>query len=64
MSKTILLEQFHLTVLAPVGLVKTDYRAMLRTLQSKRFRASLRDGLRRVFRRHPSLKRARFRIDR
>ena len=64
MPKTILLDELHLTVIAPAGQSELDFRAMLRTLRSKRFQANLRSAVREVFRRHPSLKKTRFRIDR
>lgn len=64
MFKTIMLEQFHVTAFAPAGLGKAEIEAMLRTLRSNRFQANLSKSVRGVFRRHSSLKKARFAIDR
>jgi len=64
MPKTILMEELHVTVAAPAGLREVDYRAILRTLRSKSFRTRSLDAFRKVFRRHPSLKKTRFGIDR
>jgi hypothetical protein len=64
MPKTILLEDYHLTVIAPAGLRKAEYTAMVRTLHGKRFQACLHEAVREVFRRYSSLKKARFSLDR
>jgi hypothetical protein len=64
MPKTILLEDYHLTVIAPAGLRKAEYTAMVRTLHSKRFQACLHEAVREVIRRYSSLKKARFSLDR
>jgi hypothetical protein len=64
MPNTILMEELHVTVVAPVGLRKADYQPMLRTLRSKRFHANLRDAVRQLFRRHSSLMKTQFSINR
>ena len=64
MAKTILMEKFHLTVLLPAGLSKTEYSTVLRMLHSKRFQTSLHNAVGNVFRSHSSLKSAKFRISR
>ena len=64
MPKDILIDEFHLTVLAPCGLEETEYLAIRQTLDSRRFRADLRRALREVCRREPSLSKARIRLTR
>ena len=64
MPKTILLEQYHITVSAPAGLSKTDDALILRTLRGRRFQTHLRNAVRQVFRRYPSLKKVHVTIDR
>ena len=64
MPKTILLEDYHLTVVAPAGLRKADYTAMIRTLHGKRFQTRLHEAVHEVFRRYSSLKNVQFNLDR
>jgi hypothetical protein len=64
MVQIILIEELHLTVTVPAGLPKSIDKAMQHTLRSRRFQADLRNAMREVFRRHPSLKKAQFRITR
>ena len=64
MPKTLLLEDFHLSVSVPVGLRKAVYGAILRTLRSKRFQARLQQAVLEIFQRYPSLKKVQFKIDR
>ena len=64
MPKTILLEDYHLTMFAPAGLRKAEYAAMIRTLHSKRFQTRLHDAVREVFRRYSSLNKVQFGLDR
>ena len=64
MPKTILLEDYHIAVIAPVGLRKAEYTAMVRTLHGKRFQTRLHEAVREVFRRYPSLKKVQFNLDR
>ena len=58
------MEELHVTVIAPVELLKHEYAAMQRALRSKRFDASLHDAVREVFRRYRSFQKARFRVSR
>ena len=62
MTKTIMIEEFHVTVVTPVGLSRTALASMRRTLNSKGFQSRLRSALRKVFRQYPALKPARFTI--
>ena len=64
MPKTILLEELHVTVIAPAGLDKAHYQAMVRTLRARRFQTRLREGVRQVMACYPSLKNTRFRLER
>ena len=64
MPTTILLDEIHVSVTASAALSKSEVNAILRTLRSKRFHASLRDAVRRVIRRLPSLRSAQFTISR
>jgi hypothetical protein len=64
MPKRILMEQFLLSMTAPAGLHKGEYDAMLRTLKRKRFLASLRNAVREVARRYPSLRKAHVALER
>lgn len=64
MSKSIVMEEFHLTVLVSIGLRKADDKAIRRTLRSSAFHRAIRDAVRDAFRRFPSLKRTRSRITR
>jgi hypothetical protein len=64
MAKALLLDEFHLSVLAPRGLPEADYQAICRTLATARFHAELRRALRAVWRAHPSLGPTRVRISR
>jgi hypothetical protein len=61
MPKSILMDEIHVTVLAPASLSKAEGNAICRTLRGQAFQCFLRDAVRGVFRRHPS---PRFRIDR
>jgi hypothetical protein len=58
LAKRILMEEFHLTVLAPRGLPQAEYDAMRQTLDDPRFHAQLRRAVRRVARRHRTLGKA------
>jgi hypothetical protein len=64
MSKTILLDEFHLSVRAPRGLPEAEYAAMRRTLDDKRFQADLRRAVRALFRQYPALASARITLTR
>ena len=64
MPKSILMDEIHVTVFAPAGLRKADADTMLRTLRSRGFQRSIWQSVREAFRRHPSLKKTKFRIER
>ena len=64
MPNRILLEEFHITITAPVRLPQRDSASMLRVLRSRRFQGQLRDAVRAVFRRHPSLKKTNVEVER
>jgi hypothetical protein len=55
MPRTILIDEFHLSVRAPPGLPERAYLAVHRTLNSNRFQADLRRALRAVQDRYDSL---------
>ena len=62
MARLVLIEEFHVSVYVPVGLSKSTYASIGRTLNSKRFQSCLRNAVRKVFRRHPPLKATKFTI--
>jgi len=64
MAKSVLVEEFHVTVRMPVGLSKMKYSAAVRTLHSKRFHARLRDAVRIAVLSHSSLQSATVSISR
>jgi hypothetical protein len=64
MSRTLLVEEFHLTVRALRGLPEAEYAAMRRALDTARFQADLRRAVRALFRQHPALARARITLTR
>ena len=64
MPKPILMDEIHVTVFAPAGVSKAGAETILRTLRSRGFQRSLWQAVREAFRRHPSLKKTKFRIER
>ena len=64
MARTVLMEEFHVTVLVPVGLSQMEYASIQRTLNTQRFRARLGKAIGALFRQHSSLKMAKVRISR
>jgi hypothetical protein len=62
--KTVLLDEIHVTVLAPRGLKEKDYEAMNRTLHGRRFLGALRRSVRYVIRNYPTLRRATVKVSR
>jgi hypothetical protein len=58
MPKTVLLDEIHVTVLAPRGLKEKDYEAMSRTLRGRSFLGALRRSVRGVVGEYPALRRA------
>lgn len=64
MAKRLLMEEYHVTVLAPHGLPVADYDAIRRTLTDPTFEARLRKAVRRVFRKEASLDKTKVRLGR
>jgi len=64
MARNILIDEFHLSVRAPIGLLEADYQAIRRTLDDRHFQAALRRAIRGVFGKYTSLARARTRLSR
>ena len=64
MPKVIAMDEFHLTVSASAGLRETDYLAIRRTLNERRFQADLKSAIGNVFRKYPALSQARVRLSR
>ncbi len=64
MAKLVVLEEFHVTVLAPRGLPLTAYDRMRQTVNSALVVTRLRHPVRRVFRRQASLNQAEVRLSR
>jgi hypothetical protein len=60
MRHSLLLDQFHLSILVPPGLPVSTYRGMRRTLANPRFHAALKHTMDELTRRYPSLRHARF----
>jgi hypothetical protein len=56
MTRTMLIEEFHLTVYARRGLRDAEYLAMRRTLDKPQLQRKLRHAVNGVFRRYPTLK--------
>jgi hypothetical protein len=59
MAKTILMDQFHVSISAPRGLPASTYRTIRHTLDDAGFHAALRRSIRSVCVRYPGLDRAR-----
>ena len=64
MPKLTLMDELHVTILAPPGVGKAEGAAICRALRGGAFQRSLRGAVQGVFQRYPSLRKARFRIDR
>ena len=64
MAKRIVIEEFHVTVRVLEDLPQTTTNSAIRTLRTKRFRSQLHQAIAEVFRRHPSLKAAKFTLSR
>ena len=64
MAKTIMIDEFHVTILVPAGLSKPESASVLRALKSRRFQARLRQAVGNLIRQHSSLKAVRFSISR
>jgi hypothetical protein len=64
MARPLLIDEFHLSVLVPRGLPEAEYRVIRQTLDDARFQADLRSAIQNVFRRDPSLRKARVKVSR
>ena len=64
MAKTILFEEFHVTVRVPRGLSGPECAAIRRSLNAAGFHAALRRAIREVFSEYPPLRRLRVVISR
>ena len=64
MAKSVLIDQFHVTVLVPAGLPKGVANAVVRTLHGPRFDRQLRKAVRGVLRRFRSLAKSRVTVSR
>jgi hypothetical protein len=62
MPKGILIDEFHVTVVAPRGLPDAHYVAMHRTLAGLPFQRALRQAVQTVFRKYASLSKTRVRL--
>ena len=56
MPKRILIDEFQLSFRAPSGLPESEYFAMLRTLQRKRFIGEIREAVHALMQRKPTLR--------
>ena len=64
MSKFVMIDEIHLIVRAPRGLPEAEGEQMARTLNQARFISRLRLAVREVFRRYPSLRKAKIALER
>ena len=64
MAKMILIDEFHVAMFVPRGLDESEYQAIRRALDSRRFRTDLSQAVREVFRRYPALRKVPVRISR
>jgi hypothetical protein len=64
MDEGVLMEEFHLTVMAPRGLPESEYDAIHMALADPAFEARLRRAVRRAFRGKASLGKAKVRVSR
>ncbi len=62
--KRVLMDEFHLTVLAPRKLSEPEYEAIRQAIAGPAFRAGLARAARRVARRHPALSKVRLKLSR
>lgn len=64
MSKTIVFDEFHLTLLVPPRIREAEATAIKKVLDSRRFQRDLARAARTVLRRYPALRRVRARLSR
>lgn len=64
MPNWIVLDELHLTISIPPRLPKATQKAILRTLRRRVFQDALYEALQDHLRRHPTLRRVQFKIER
>lgn len=64
MARMILIDELHVTIMVPPSLKKTAHSAIRRILRNEQFSAQLRRAIRGVFKRHATLRPARFAVSR
>jgi hypothetical protein len=64
MAKTIIIDEFHVTVLAPRGFTERQYGSMHGALRGPKLLRELVHSVRNVLRRFPALANARVRVSR
>jgi hypothetical protein len=64
MAKGIMIDEYHLTVLAPRDLPERRYQTIRQTLDGRGFQRALRRAVRAVIRQYPSLDKVRMRLSR
>jgi len=64
MARTMLMDEFHLTLRVPSKLLAAEYRAIHRSLDRPRFHAALSAAVRQLLSRYPSLRKLRVRVSR
>ena len=64
MAKNVLMDEFHVSFLAPHNLSPAEYDAVRRTLDELHFRALLKRTVKNVAARFPSLNKVRVRLSR
>jgi hypothetical protein len=64
MAHSMVIEDYHLTVIAPNDLSKQEDTAIVRTRRGKSFLSRLNEAVAEVLRRYPSLKKMKLSIER
>ena len=64
MARLIVLDEFHLTMLAPSTLREAEYRAIKRSLNSKRLHERMRAAVRHILHQYRALLAVRVRVSR
>jgi hypothetical protein len=62
LTKVIIIDEFHVTVLVKQGLPETEYATIHRTLNGKQFRADLGHSVRTVVSRYPALRKVKIKV--
>jgi hypothetical protein len=61
-ARSIIMDEYHVTVRAPSGLPEAEYAAIRRALNDAQFQTDLRRAVRDVFRRHLALSKIRLTV--